>query len=582
MTSSSRPASANWAARSPPPTTQTPLPPAASTIAAWCSDTSPLTKRMSPSTVGSSWLREHPGRHARTARSVRLLVVEDPLVRGAAHRDGADVGDEGVVVERAVVILLAGEEPVERVVGVGDEAVEAGGGVEDGAESCGPVSPRPVTLRVFARGAQDGHTLVSWIGATTTRPCSTSTASSRRRPRCTCTPGRRCSAPSSPSRASTSRTPTPTTSRTSTASRATTGSARSWQSRGIELPEGDPDGRPDREDRLRARQPQERRVRGGARDATASRPTRARGALVEALAERGIALAVVSSSRNAPDVLRAADMIDFFPTIVDGRVATERHLAGKPAPDTFLYAAEQLGAEPRARSCSRTRSAASPPGKAGHFGLVDRRRPRRRRRGAHRERRRPWSSPTSRSCCERRDAPLMPDVERRPRQARAGPSHEAPPVTDFLDRTRFPVDPWRLVEPRFSDADLGTTETLFARRQRLPRHARQRRGGPRLPRARHVHQRLPRDLADPARRGGVRLRPVGQTIVNAPDAKIIRLYVDDEPLLLPVADLLEYERVARLPHRRAHPRRPVAHARPASGCTCAPPAWSRSPSATSR
>ncbi|MGH8940600.1 MAG: glycoside hydrolase family 65 protein, partial [Actinomycetes bacterium] len=35
---------------------------------------------------------------------------------------------------------------------------------------------------------------------------------------------------------------------------------------------------------------------------------------------------------------------------------------------------------------------------------------------------------------------------------------------------------------------------------------------------------------------------VGQTIVNAPDAKLIRLYVDDEPLLLPVADLLEYER----------------------------------------
>ncbi len=35
---------------------------------------------------------------------------------------------------------------------------------------------------------------------------------------------------------------------------------------------------------------------------------------------------------------------------------------------------------------------------------------------------------------------------------------------------------------------------------------------------------------------------VGQTIVNVPDAKVIRLYVDDEPLLLPIADLHEYER----------------------------------------
>ena len=35
---------------------------------------------------------------------------------------------------------------------------------------------------------------------------------------------------------------------------------------------------------------------------------------------------------------------------------------------------------------------------------------------------------------------------------------------------------------------------------------------------------------------------VGQTIVNAPDAKVIRLYVDDEPLVLTVAELLSYER----------------------------------------
>ena len=33
---------------------------------------------------------------------------------------------------------------------------------------------------------------------------------------------------------------------------------------------------------------------------------------------------------------------------------------------------------------------------------------------------------------------------------------------DLLDRSRFPVDPWALIEAQYSDADLGTTETLFA------------------------------------------------------------------------------------------------------------------------
>ncbi|MGA9102613.1 hypothetical protein, partial [Aeromicrobium sp.] len=62
------------------------------------------------------------------------------------------------------------------------------------------------------------------------------------------------------------------------------------------------------------------------------------------------------------------------------------------------------------------------------------------------------------------DAPLMPGgVQSQPGDLdEKGPSHEAPPVLDFLDRARFPVDPWRLVESSFSDDDLGTTESVFA------------------------------------------------------------------------------------------------------------------------
>ncbi|MFL6088787.1 MAG: HAD family hydrolase [Aeromicrobium sp.] len=93
-------------------------------------------------------------------------------------------------------------------------------------------------------------------------------------------------------------------------------------------------------------------------------------ALVEKLAARDIHQAVVSSSRNAPEVLTAAGLIDFFPTIVDGVVAAERHLAGKPAPDTFLYAAELVGARPG--HCVVVEDALSgvQAGRAGRFGLV--------------------------------------------------------------------------------------------------------------------------------------------------------------------------------------------------------------------
>lgn len=66
-------------------------------------------------------------------------------------------------------------------------------------------------------------------------------------------------------------------------------------------------------------------------------------ALIEELARRGIAMAVVSSSQNANEVLAAAGLADRFPVVVDGRVAKTEGLPGKPAPDTYAFAAKQLG-----------------------------------------------------------------------------------------------------------------------------------------------------------------------------------------------------------------------------------------------
>ncbi len=58
------------------------------------------------------------------------------------------------------------------------------------------------------------------------------------------------------------------------------------------------------------------------------------------------ALAVVSSSRNTLDVLESAGLAHRFAVVIDGVVADDLGLAGKPNPDTFLLAARRLGVSP--------------------------------------------------------------------------------------------------------------------------------------------------------------------------------------------------------------------------------------------
>ncbi|MCL3838060.1 glycoside hydrolase family 65 protein [Aeromicrobium duanguangcaii] len=120
--------------------------------------------------------------------------------------------------------------------------------------------------------------------------------------------------------------------------------------------------------------------------------------------------------------------------------------------------------------------------------------------------------------------------------------HEAPGTEDFLDRSRWPADPWRLIETHPDQSDLGVAETLFS----VANGYLGMRGNVTEGRDSHTHgtfvngfhETWPIHHAEEA----FGFARVGQTIVNAPDAKVIRLYVDDEPLLISVADLLEYER----------------------------------------
>jgi HAD superfamily hydrolase (TIGR01509 family) len=93
-------------------------------------------------------------------------------------------------------------------------------------------------------------------------------------------------------------------------------------------------------------------------------------ALLDALRDLGTRTAIVSSSANAPEVLRAAGLLDRFEAVVDGAVASRHDLAGKPRPDTYEYAADVLRVpHPRAVVVEDAVSGVQA-GAAGDFGVV--------------------------------------------------------------------------------------------------------------------------------------------------------------------------------------------------------------------
>lgn len=139
--------------------------------------------------------------------------------------------------------------------------------------------------------------------------------------------------------------------------------------RGIELPDGGPGDGPEQET-----------VHGlGARKNALVHESIERGGVdvyegslevVRRLRERGTPTALVSSSRNAGLVLEAAGIDGLFDTRVDGAVAAELGLPGKPAPDTFLAAAERLGVAPERAVVVEDAVSGVEAGRAGGFGLV--------------------------------------------------------------------------------------------------------------------------------------------------------------------------------------------------------------------
>ncbi|MGW0824501.1 HAD family hydrolase [Streptomyces sp. NPDC002845] len=140
-------------------------------------------------------------------------------------------------------------------------------------------------------------------------------------------------------------------------------------SRGIELPEGGPDDPPDAEtvhgigNRKNELLLDLIRTEGvEAYDSTLR--------YVEAVRAHGLRTAVVSSSANCQGILRSVGVEHLFDVRIDGVIAAERRLPGKPRPDTFLAAARDLGAEPSRAAVFEDALAGMDAGRSGHFGYV--------------------------------------------------------------------------------------------------------------------------------------------------------------------------------------------------------------------
>jgi beta-phosphoglucomutase family hydrolase len=140
-------------------------------------------------------------------------------------------------------------------------------------------------------------------------------------------------------------------------------------SRGIDLPEGAPDDPPSAETVCGlGNRKNELVLELIRRDGVETYPGSVR--YVRAARAAGLGCAVVSSSANCAEILEAAHIADLFEVRVDGVVREREQLKGKPAPDTFLFAAHALGAAAGAAAVFEDALAGVAAGRSGNFGFV--------------------------------------------------------------------------------------------------------------------------------------------------------------------------------------------------------------------
>ncbi len=141
------------------------------------------------------------------------------------------------------------------------------------------------------------------------------------------------------------------------------------EARGIELPEGTPDDPPEDDTVCGLGNRKDEYFRAWVEE----KGVRAYGSTVELIKELkkgGVRVAIVTASRNADQILAAAGVADLFEEKVDGLVAADLGLAGKPDPATYVEAAKMLGVDPAHAAVVEDALSGVESGSRGGFGLV--------------------------------------------------------------------------------------------------------------------------------------------------------------------------------------------------------------------
>ncbi len=147
------------------------------------------------------------------------------------------------------------------------------------------------------------------------------------------------------------------------------GVASFLESRGIDIPFGDPSDDPDMETCCGL---------GNRKNIVFNRVLDEEGVevyessvdMLRGLKEAGVRIGVASSSKNCKPVLEKAGLLDFFETRVDGVVSAEIGLKGKPEPDIFTTACDNLGVEYHRSVVVEDAVSGVQAGRKGNFGLT--------------------------------------------------------------------------------------------------------------------------------------------------------------------------------------------------------------------
>lgn len=232
-------------------------------------------------------------------------------------------------------------------------------------------------------------------------------------------------------------------------------------------------------------------------------------AYLRQIQEAGLDVAVVSSSRNAEDVLEAAGLRHEFSVVIGGLQAETRGLPGKPAPDTFIAAARDLGWS--VNECVVIEDAISgvQAGVSGEFGLV---------------------------VGVARDQPVEALQE-------AGASLVVADLSELVGpsaRDAWALDPWSYVRQHPRPSDDSFEQTIFALGNGFLGLRGDALGIGDCVKGMFInglHETWKISHAESA----FGLAETGQTMVAAPDARTIRIYINDEALEIGRTEILKDE-----------------------------------------